>query len=73
MYKVNNEIVSWISVYSTNINYPIVKSDNNEFYLNHNINKSYDSNGWTFMDYRNNSYLSDSNTIFYGHNLINKI
>ena len=72
MYKVNNEIVSWISVYSTNINYPIVKSDNNEFYLNHNINKSYDSSGWTFMDYRNNSDLSDSNTIFYGHNLINK-
>lgn len=72
LYKVNNEIVSWISVDSTNINYPIVKSDNNEFYLNHNINKSYDSNGWTFMDYRNNSDLSDSNTIFYGHNLINK-
>ena len=72
MYKINKEIVSWISVYSTNINYPIVKSDNNEFYLNHNINKSYDSSGWTFMDYRNNSDLSDFNTIFYGHNLINK-
>lgn len=72
MYKFNKEIVSWISVDSTNINYPIVKSDDNEFYLNHNINKSYDSSGWTFMDYRNNSDLSDFNTIFYGHNLINK-
>ena len=72
MYKVNKEIVSWISVDSTNINYPIVKSDDNEFYLNHNINKSYDSSGWIFMDYRNNSDLSDFNTIFYGHNLINK-
>ena len=71
LYKVNKEIVSWISVDSTNINYPIVKSDNNEFYLNHNINKSYDSNGWTFMDYRNSIDMSDYNTIYYGHNLLN--
>ena len=66
------DTITLFFVDSTNINYPIVKSDNNEFYLNHNINKSYDSSGWTFMDYRNNSDLSDSNTIFYGHNLINK-
>ena len=70
--KTNNQIVAWLIVDGTNVNYPIVKTDNNDYYLNHNINKSKDSNGWTFMDYRNNIDLSDNNTIFYGHNLINK-
>ncbi len=68
----NSDVVSWLTVDNTNINYPIVKTDNNDYYLNHNIKKSSDSNGWTFMDYRNNPNMSDDNTIFYGHNLFNK-
>ena len=70
--KTNDQVVAWLIVDGTNINYPIVKTDNNDYYLNHNIKKSKDSNGWTFMDYRNNINLIDNNTIFYGHNLINK-
>ena len=68
--RVNSNTVAWIAVDGTNINYPVVKSSNNDYYLSHSFNKSYNKNGWVFMDYRND-YLNDSNTIFYGHNLLN--
>lgn len=70
--KINKEIVAWIAVDGTNINYPIVKALDNNFYLNHDINGNLKFSGWTFMDYRNDSNLRDNNTIFYGHNLANK-
>jgi len=70
--NVNSDTVSWITVDKTNINYPVVQTSNNDFYLNHDFNKTADSNGWTFMDYRNNPDMSNDNTIFYGHNLLNK-
>ena len=68
----NPDTVVWLSVDRTNINYPIVQTNDNDFYLDHTFDKSYRGTGWTFMDYRNNSDMSDSNTIFYGHNLLNK-
>ena len=70
--KTNEQVVSWITVDGTNINYPIVKGTDNSYYLNHDINGNLKLSGWTFMDYRNNTDLSDENTIFYGHNLANK-
>ena len=69
---INSDTVSWITVDSTNINYPVVKTADNDFYLNHDYNKMNTINGWIFMDFRNNNDLSDKNTIFYGHNLLNK-
>lgn len=68
--NVNSNTVAWIAVDGTNINYPVVKSSDNDYYLSHSFNKSYNKNGWVFMDYRNN-VLQDKNTIFYGHNLLN--
>lgn len=66
------DVVAWLMVDGTNVNYPIVQTTDNEFYLNHDITKNLKGSGWTFMDYRNDIDLSDSNTIFYGHNLLNK-
>ena len=69
--KRNSDTVSWIIVEGTTINYPIVQTDNNDYYLSHSFDKSYTYNGWTFLDYRNDSKMTDQNTIFYGHNLLN--
>ena len=71
--KINDETVGWIQVNGTNINYPIVKHSDNEFYLNHSFNKSYNGAGWVFMDYRNNIDEFDKNTIIYAHGMINNI
>ena len=69
--QTNPDVVLWLMVGGTNINYPIVQTNNNDYYLNHNILKRKSTDGWTFLDYRNNS-VNDKNTIFYGHNLLNK-
>ncbi len=69
---VNPNTVAWLSVDSTSINYPIVQTGDNDFYLNHSFDNSYKTTGWTFMDFRNDQNMSDNNTIFYGHNLLNK-
>lgn len=68
----NNDVKAWLIVDGTNINYPIVQTTNNDYYLNYNFKKKKTSNGWPFMDYRNNTTMTDDNTIFYGHNLLNK-
>ena len=71
LHKKINDVVAWLIVDNTSINYPIVKTDNNDYYLSHDINNNYSIGGWTFMDYRNNSNMNNKNTIFYGHNLMN--
>ncbi len=52
---------------NTNINYPVVKTNNNTYYLTHAFDKSKNSAGWVFMDYRNNPENLNDNTVIYGH------
>ncbi len=66
--KINDEVVGWINIPNTSINYPIVKHADNSFYLTHSFDKSKNKAGWVFMDYRNNINFDDKNTIIYGHN-----
>lgn len=70
--KINNETKGWIQVNGTNINYPFVQTNNNDYYLTHSFNKSYNQAGWVFMDYRNNKTDYDKNTILYAHGMNNK-
>ena len=49
----NNETIAWIKVNNTNVEYPVVKATNNSFYLNHSFDKSKNSAGWIFADYKN--------------------
>ena len=67
--EINNQVVGWIKIEDTDINYPIVKGEDNSYYLNHNILNESSQNGWIFMDYRNSDDLSDNNTVIYGHNI----
>ena len=62
---VNEDIIGWIKVDNTNINYPIVQTNNNKYYLNHDLEKNYNSAGWIFMDSENK--LDDQNIVIYGH------
>lgn len=69
--KTNSDTVAWIQIKGTKINYPVVQTDNNNFYLNHDYYRKYNDAGWVFMDYRNNSDLSDNkNTIIYAHSRV---
>lgn len=70
--KKNTDTVAWIQVNNTNINYPIVQTDNNDFYLEHSYDKSSNEAGWVFMDFRNNPNFSSKNTILYAHSRLDK-
>lgn len=65
--KINNETKGWIQVNGTNINYPFVQAVDNEYYLTHSFDKSHNSAGWIFLDYRNNINDLNKNTIIYAH------
>lgn len=65
--KKNSDTVGWIKVEGTNINYPVVQKEDNDYYLTHSYNKSKNKAGWVFLDYRNNLDTLDKNTIIYAH------
>ncbi|WP_338631205.1 class B sortase [Clostridium baratii] len=69
--KINEDYKMWIEVPNTNINYPVVQGEDNDFYLNHDFNKKESSSGAIFIDYKNN-IDKDKNIIIYGHNMKNK-
>lgn len=63
----NSDTVGWIQVLNTNINYPVVQTKDNRFYLTHAFNKEKNDAGWVYMDYRNNPVTFDNNTVIYAH------
>lgn len=67
--KSNSDTVGYIKVNNTNIDYVVVQTKDNSYYLNHNFNKEKNRAGWIFLDYRNKLDGSDKNTIIYGHNM----
>ena len=66
--KINSDTVGWLTVPNTNIDYPVVKTTDNDYYLDHNYEKKYDYNGWVFMHYYNSTHNLDKNTIIFAHN-----
>ena len=67
----NSDTVGWIQVKGTNINYPMVQTTNNNYYLHHAFDKTENEAGWVYMDYRNNAVNFDQNTIIYAHSRFN--
>lgn len=67
--KINKDTVGWLVVNNTSVNYPVVQSTNNDYYLKRDIYKSKSSAGWIFMDFRNDAVNLNDNTIIYGHNM----
>ena len=68
----NKDTVAWLKVNNTNVNYSVVQGDDNEYYLKHDFNKRSNKGGWIYGDYRDDFERFGTNTIIYGHNLINR-
>lgn len=71
--KINSDTKGWIYVNNTNVNYPFVQSGDNEFYLNHSYDKSYNVAGWLFADYKSDFYKFLKNTVIYGHGRVDQV
>ena len=71
--KENSDTVGWIIVHDTNINYPVVQTNDNDYYLNHAYDKTSNSAGWVYADFRDNFNVFSKNMVIYGHGRKDKI
>lgn len=67
----NSDYRFWINIENTNVDYPVVQTTDNSFYLKKDFYKKDSSSGAIFLDYRNN-YKKDFNSLIYGHNMKNQ-
>ena len=71
LHEKNNDIVGWIKIEDTIIDYPVMFTPDNEFYLYRNFYKNKDINGSIFIDKHCHLAPRDTNLIFHGHNMNN--
>ncbi len=68
---VNPEVYAWITIPETNVNYPVLQSsEDDNFYLNHNVYKNYSFPGAIYSQSCNKLDWSDRVTVLYGHNML---
>jgi len=69
--QINEDFVGWLTLPDTVIDYPVVKGTDNDYYLNHLIDGTYNSLGTLFVDFRNRIPFEDKITVIYGHSMKN--
>lgn len=67
--SVNEDLVAWLYCPDTEIDYPVAYGADNEYYLTHLADRTYNRNGCLFIDCRNEPDFSDENTLIYGHHM----
>ncbi len=65
----NQKLIGWLKIDDTNIDYPVMQTTDNEYYLDHNLNQEYDKNGSIFMDKDCDILEPSTNLILYGHHM----
>lgn len=66
--KINSDIVAWLKIDGTVINYPVLQGEDNDYYLYKNYKKDYSRYGSVFVDYRYDFEKGNQNFLVYGHN-----
>lgn len=69
--KENSDIVAWLQIEGTNINYPVLQTKDNDYYLDHNYKKEYEIGGSIFLDKDFNLNKPSTNYLIYGHRMKN--
>ena len=67
--KINPDVVGWIYIEGTNINYPIAQASDNDYYMTRLFDGTYNSSGSIFLDASASPDFSDKHTIIFGHNM----
>ena len=69
LFNKNKKLIGWIKIEDTIIDYPVMQTVNNDYYLDHNFNQEKDKNGCIFMDYQCDVIEGSDNVILYGHHM----
>lgn len=64
--ELNSDVVGWVQ-FGDYVDFPILQSVDNEYYLHRDINREWNSLGSILLDYRNDGKFTDKNNILYGH------
>lgn len=67
----NTDIIGWLEIEDTNINYPVLQGRDNSYYMTHNYKKENSKNGSIFLNADYNWNIASNNLLIYGHNLGN--
>lgn len=67
----NEDVVGWIEIPDTEISYPLMHGEDNDYYLKHTFSGNKNSSGSIFIEAKNKGDLSEPHTIIYGHNMKN--
>lgn len=65
----NRKLIGWVKIEDTNIDYPVMQTVDNVYYLDHNMDQQYDRNGTIFMDKDCDVLKPSTNFILYGHHM----
>ncbi len=65
----NSDVIAWIKIPGTMINYPVVQGDDNDYYLHHDLDGEDSVYGTIFLDYADEPDFSSRHNIFYGHHM----
>src|SRR5699024_10196815 len=66
---INEDVVAWVYIEDTGINYPVVQGEDNEYYLHHTFERKENFSGAIFMDITCHPDFTSDNSILFGHNL----
>lgn len=69
LHQENADVKGWVRIDNTNINYPLLQTDNNDYYLTHNYKKEKSSYGSIFINSNCDIKNNNANVIIYGHNM----
>ncbi|MCR5033480.1 MAG: class B sortase [Lachnospiraceae bacterium] len=69
LYNSNKSLVGWIKIEDTKIDYPVMQTVNNDYYLTHDFDQNYDKNGSIFLDTDCSLIPRSTNLIVYGHHM----
>lgn len=71
--KINPDVIGWLTIYNTPVDYPVTHSDNNSKYVNTSALGEFSLSGALFLDSRNNEHFTDTLSIIYGHNMTGNV
>jgi len=69
--QINDDVIGWLTLEGTVIDYPVVQGEDNEYYLHHLYTGEWNGLGTLFADFRNRELFTDQISVIYGHSMRN--
>lgn len=69
VFSLNQKLIGWIKIDDTKVDYPVMQTVNNDYYLDHNFDQEEDKNGSIFLDKDCSIWPRSQNLLIYGHNM----